>query len=331
MYQSDLKFVTTTVVAVFTESETLRLLTFILAFTALFLCNSATQAQILPSAVGEWEAKAGFRALERPLTDETNRVIFFDTPTGATLLDSNTLTDLNIGVGPDISFSTLREDGLDYEIRFLFTQLERNTLTQADSISSPFFTGLTFREVDGKYTSDVFSIELNQKRMFSDYLRLLHGLRFVNIDERLAFDATGEILTVPFSASSISRAKNPMLIYQVGGESRINLAPGLSIDGYFKAGVANNFSSQRTTQANVLVPGSVVTRGSENELGFVSDFGVKFDFEIVENFMSFYGGYDGMYVNSFAPAPANVNVDQAVINDFDLWLHGITFGFSIRR
>ena len=107
--------------------------------------------------------------------------------------------------------------------------------------------------------------------------------------------------------------------------------PGLDLEGYFKAGVFNNFSSQSTTQTFSLVPGGTVLSGSENELGFVSDFGAKFHFNVVENFMSIYAGYDGMYVNSFAPAPANVNVPSEVINDFDFWLHGITLGLKVVR
>ncbi|MEE2642278.1 MAG: hypothetical protein VX768_16730 [Planctomycetota bacterium] len=309
----------------------MRLLNSFLAIAAIFLGSASAQAQILPRAVGQWEATAGVRALQRPVTDQTNQVVFFDTPTGATLLDSDTLTDLNIGLGTDISFSSQREDGLNYEIRFFFTTFERNTFNQGDSISSPFFNGVTLREVDGNYTSEMFSIELNQKRIFSPYLRLLHGIRFMNIDEQLTFNSRGQILLFPFSADSVTRARNPMLGYQIGGESTICLVPGVDVDTYFKCGVYNNFTSQETVQTNSLIPGSSVLGGSENELGFVSDFGIKFQFHIVENFMSFYGGYDGMYVNSFAAAPTNVNLDNAVVNDLDFWLHGITFGVSIQR
>ena len=74
-------------------------------------------------------------------------------------------------------------------------------------------------------------------------------------------------------------------------------------------------------------------------MGFVSDFGVKFQFQIVENFMSFYGGYDGMFVNSFAPAPMNTlsgitdpdDLPTGMVNDMNFWLHGITFGIAIKR
>ena len=294
------------------------------------LGTATAQAQLLPQAIGQWEATAGFRALERP-SDDANSVVFFDTPTGATLLDSDTLTDLNIGLGPDIAFSSTRDDGLEYEIRFFFTTFERNTLTQADSISSPFFTGITFREVNGNYTSDMFNVEFNQKRIFNPYIRLLHGIRFLNIDEQLTFDSTGVVGIFPFSATSVTQAKNPMLGYQVGGESRITIVPGLDLDGYFKAGVFNNFASQETVQTNSLLAGRTVVGGTENELGFVSDFGCKFHLNVVENFMSFYAGYDGMYVNSFAAAPANVNIASGAINDLDFWLHGVTFGVKITR
>lgn len=322
----------TTVVAVFTESETLRLQTLLIAFTALFLGSATVQAQILPRAIGQWEATASFRALERPNPQTANTVIFRDTPTGATLLDSNTLVDLNVGLGTDIAFSTTREDGLDYEIRFFLSSFERTTLTQADSISSPFFTGLRPREVNGRYTSDLFNIELNQKRLISPYLRIMHGLRYFHVEEELTFDSTGSILLTPFNAKSNTIAKNPMLGYQIGGESRVAIVPGIDVDGYFKCGVYNNFSSQQTVQFIDLLPGSsTVTSGTENELAFVSDFGIRFHLNIVDNFMSMYAGYDGMYVNSFAAAPANVALDSTVVNDLDFWLHGITFGFMITR
>ena len=290
----------------------------------------------MPRAIGEWEATAAFRALDRPNPQETNVVIFREEGSGATLLDSNTLVDLNIGLGPDIAFSTTREDGLDYELRFFFTNFSRSTLTQADSITSPFFTGgvLTTREVNGSYTSDMFNIELNQKRIFNQYVRLLHGIRFMHIEEELEFLSTGVLTAAPatgFTASSVSRAKNPMLGYQLGGESRIVLVPGMDMEGYFKCGIYNNFSNQSTSQSVNLLPGTVVSSGSENELGLVSDFGVKFHLNVVDNFMSIFAGYDGMYVNSFAAAPANVNLSNSVVNDLDFWLHGITFGLKVVR
>lgn len=313
----------------------MRLLKSLMAFAALCLGSVTTQAQILPQAIGEWEATAAFRALDRPSVQSGNTVVFSNTATGATLLDSDTLTDVNIGLGPDIAFSTRREDGLDYELRFFFSSFERNTLTQAASISSPFFTGLNPSEINGNYSSDVFSIELNQKRIFNPYLRLLHGIRFVNVEEQLTFNSTGilgaGILQIPFSTNSRTRAKNPMLGYQLGAESRVTLVPGLDVTGYFKGGVYNNFSSQSTIFTVNPFPVSSTFAGSENELAFVSDFGARFHFNIVENFMSVFAGYDGMYVNSFAPAPANVNRGSGVVNDFDFWLHGVTFGIQVIR
>ncbi len=74
----------------------MRLLNSLLAIAALFLGTATAQAQLLPRAVGQWEATAGFRALERPVTDQLNQVVFFNTGTGAILLDSNTLTDTSM-------------------------------------------------------------------------------------------------------------------------------------------------------------------------------------------------------------------------------------------
>lgn len=318
------------------ESETLRLSKSLLTIIALFAGflsagNSPLNAQFLSPAVGQWETNVSFRALDRPRVDDNNFAVLQDGATGATLLDSNTLTDVNIGLGTDISFSSLRENGLDYEIRFFFNSFQRETLSQANNITSPFFTGLSFSEVNGQYRSDVFNIELNQKRIFNEYARLLHGVRFLYTDEELKFEGEGQILLFDFIGTTTTRTKNPMLGYHVGVESRVTVVPGLDIDSYFKAGVFSNFASQSTTQTNTLLPGGLSTGGEETVLGFASDFGIKFQFNVVENFLSFYGGYDGMYVNSFAPAPANVNLGSGVVNDFDYWLHGIVFGMSVRR
>lgn len=312
----------------------MRLLNSLLAIAALFVCTAGVQAQILPRPIGKWEATAGFRALMRPKSTQTNTAIFTDTATGATLLDSDTLTELNLGAGPDISFSSTREDGLDYELRFLFNTFDRETLTQAADISSPFFvptTGLSVQRVEGRYSSDMFSVELNQKRILGSYVRVLHGIRFLNIEENLNFDSTGSVLGVPLTSSSATRARNPMLGYQIGAESRVAVVPGLDVAGYFKAGGYNNWSDQRTVQFNNLAPGSVVTRGSESTVAFASDFGMRFQFHIVDDFMSAYFGYDGMYVNNFAAAPTNVSVSSAIDNNDSFWLHGVTFGITIVR
>jgi len=318
------------------ESETLRLSKSLLTIIALFAGflsagTSPLNAQFLSPAVGQWETNVGFRALDRPRVDDVNFAVLQDGNTGATLLDANTLTDVNIGLGTDISFSSLRENGLDYEVRFFFNSFDRETTTQANNITSPFFSGISFTDVNGRYKSDVFNIELNQKRVFSEYARFLHGVRFLYTDEELKFEGEGQILLLDFIGTTTTRTKNPMLGYHLGIESRIAVVPGLDIDSYFKAGVFSNFASQSTTQTNSLLPGGISTSGQESVIGFASDFGIKFQFNVVENFLSFYGGYDGMYVNSFAPAPANVNLPSGVINDFDYWLHGIVFGMSVRR
>ncbi|MEC9093318.1 MAG: hypothetical protein VX438_11465 [Planctomycetota bacterium] len=269
----------------------MRFLKLILAIAVLVLGNANAQAQILPRAVGQWEARAGFRALERPATDQENSPIFLNAETGATLLDSHTLTDLNIGVGPDFSFSMLREDGLDYEIRFFFNTFNRNTTTRSDFIGNSFddFTapdaGPFPNEIFGDYTSDLVNIELNQKRIFNPYVRLLHGVRFLNIAEKLSFSSSGSVgggLLLPpiaFSSLDVTETKNPMLGYQIGVESKITLIPGLDLDAYFKAGLYNNFASREsvsTTTAGfpgqgALFSDSNVISTSDNVMGFDRD------------------------------------------------------------
>lgn len=311
----------------------MRLLQSLLTFAALFagiLIANPLNAQLLSPPVGQWEVQAGFRALDRPDFDGVNSPIFIDGGTGATLLDVKTATDLNIGLGPDISFSSLRENGLDYEVRFFFSNFERTTLTQGDDITSSFFPGTSFREVNGRYESDMFNIELNQKRIFNPYVRLLHGVRFFHIQEEFRFDGEG-LLIVPFTGSNVTKAKNPMLGYHFGAESSVAVIPGLDVDTYFKMGLFSNFASQSSTVTNSFATAATITSGSEAQAAFVSDFGIKFHFNVVENFMSFYGGYDGMYVTGYAPAPANVGVASGAVNDMDFWLHGIVFGMAIRR
>ena len=318
------------------ESETLRLLYSFMTLSLILLGNTSADAQFFSPAIGQWEATASFRALDRPTLTDVNQPIFTAEGSGATLLDSNTATDLNVGLGPDISFVSQRENGLDYEIRFFFSNFNRNTLAQDDSIISPFFDGISFRQVEGTYQSDMVNIELNQKRLLNENIRLLLGIRYFHMEEKFAFDGQGFVNdpvfgSVAFNGNNTTTTKNPMLGYHIGAETKHTIVPGVDIGTYVKTGLFNNFASQLTTQTNSFFPVGTIMGGSENRLAFVSDFGVKFHFVIAEDFMSFFGGYDGMFVDGFAPAPANVNRVNSINNGYEFWVHGITFGFQVTR
>jgi hypothetical protein len=315
----------------------LKKLTIIAAALFVLGLGQSVSAQYLTLQNGQQEPNQrfefSFRAIDRPNNRDPN-AIATNQNNGRTVLRTDTATDLGGGIGPELGYIFSTEPGCKYEIRGFFTQWDVENNRQGN-LASPLLPGLSFNTFNTSYESTMFSLEFNQRRDITPGITTIAGIRYLSLEESIDFNGAGTVVvppgfTLPISVTNNTESKNPLIGFQVGGETRYYLTQGIHLDGYAKVGLYNN-NATRTNTVGTSRTRSVQTNGSNNDATWMSEYALRLHYDLILDHMSMFMGYEGMYLSGVAIAPRQVNIASGISDNENLVFNGMTIGISLRR
>ncbi len=279
---------------------------------------------------GLWSASASALFLVR--NDPAASVLAFNTNNPAERLDAS---DFNFGVhtGYEMALNRrvgsrgsveLRYFGLDHWRATFDGQTTPNELLQFNAAVPVFTTSGT--GVTADYGSKLHNAEFNIGRYYGDYVRLLTGFRYLELDERGS--ALLQNAQVPFGY--VDSTRNRLYGAQLGAQGWLICRDGFSWDVIGKAGIYGNqaaHSASVTTNAATL---NAVGGGSRT--AFVGEIGTNGAYCLTDH-LSLRGGYRLLWVDGVALVS-----DQLASSDFftgdgfngsgNVFYHGATAGLE---
>ncbi len=167
------------------------------------------------------------------------------------------------------------------------------------------------------YNSELHSGEVNFRRHWVGIRpwyqgSFLAGVRYIDLDERLGFSATGSndnTFTFSqlrfFNFDTITR--NQLTGFQVGGDIWIAVAPGLYIGGESKGGVyGNHHEVQADVVANSIPGGSAKEFMQDGQTAYVTELSASVIYRLTYSW-SVKASYNLLYIDNVALAPENMN------------------------
>jgi hypothetical protein len=157
------------------------------------------------------------------------------------------------------------------------------------------------------YTSELDSAEFNLRRQWNQWLTLMGGMRWVNLNEVMNTNIGG-------AANHRIDVDNQLWGFQLGADTYLWSRGRFSLEGYGKVGIYANNSDARTTTAGLGALPVIVA--SENDAAFVGDLGFTGVYDISDRW-SVRGGYQFLWIDGVALAPEqldNMNVLTGVAN-----------------
>lgn len=258
---------------------------------------------------------------------------------------SNTAIPIIAGAPPINS----RDVGFDYETGPMFTLIRHGifqscwdfeatyfgidsyTGTRTSANATTLFTtpNINFgpTPVRTRYDSEFDSAEFNLRRQWNNWVTLLGGFRWINMNETLNTDIGG-------AANHRIDVDNQLYGFQLGADTFLWSRGRFSLEAYGKAGVYGNNSDARTTTAGI--GGAVPTfAASQNRAAFVGDLGLTGVYDI-NNRWSLRGGYQMLWLDGVALAPdqldnMNVTTGAATVDvGSTAFYHGVNLAAEFR-
>jgi hypothetical protein len=245
------------------------------------------------------------------------------TPGGTVLLDANQF-DFDTQTGWDIYLARDRVFG-DWGIEANYFSVD-GWNASTEPVTSPggavvqFVTPLGNTQVpatlSASYASQLYSVEINARRPLLDWLTLLLGYRFLELDESglsIAQDVGPGLNLATYSIKS----QNSLSGFQVGLDSQIPVGQRLTLQGIGKVGIYGNRASNNIY---IYQSDSPETFGSETMLGhtaFVGELDFAATYAVTDQ-LSVRGGYQLLWLEGVALAS-----NQVAVSDPDHGISGI--------
>jgi hypothetical protein len=292
----------------------------VVASAILFLsCCSAVWAQWPVQTYGTrpvWELEIGTRILDRPGTEQ-NLPLVTDAVTLQTLFNAEQASDLQVSAGIDWRFQKMTNYDMSWEIRGYFNQWDTTESRTGDLVASGFTpAGLpqnsTLSQFDYGYESDLFDIELNFKRACLPGVTLMIGPRFMTLNETVVVDSnfTNPLVADFLQVQTNADVVNTLAGLGIGAEFRKPLMRDLFVVAAIRGGVFNNVARSRITAAQTLFgfPNGETTfiDDSLTNVAGVGELSVRLHYDISPGTISIYTGYEAMWLDGVAVAPAQV-------------------------
>ena len=260
-------------------------------------------------------------ALQRSTT--RGQPLLVDGP-GTTLLDSQNM-NFPVAFGPKVSAICHNECGWDLEVAYF----------QVDGFSTAATVpGLNYMVIDvnpattvvndaqARYTSALYSGEVNVRRQWTDWLTLSAGYRMVELDERYSVEGA---YASPLNISAI----NHLYGFQLGAEAEVyNMGGPLLISGLCKAGIYDNFANQSISQAASLT-------AQREQAAFLGEVGIVATYALTKR-LAFRASYEAMWLTGVALAPEQLGATDfaqgtaTVDTNGGAFYHGGGLGFEYR-
>jgi hypothetical protein len=260
------------------------------------------------SGCPNWTVSAGAVFLQR----EAGGAVFLQTP-GTTF----SAPDVGFQAGARVSLVKHRECGLDYEFAYMgfgssagfdFTAGSLNGVQQVPNGSqiefqTPLLIGADAILLSG-LQSNFNSIEVNVRENVTEYLTLLAGFRWINLNERFSY-----LFTIPPLASIVgsTQADNNLLGFQVGADGVLYDMGRFRFDGIAKAGIYGNLAQNQSAIVGIPVPGALAFSHDTTDLAFEADARIGGTYFLTDRF-AVRGGYQVMWLEGVALAAEQIAV-----------------------
>lgn len=163
-----------------------------------------------------------------------------------------------------------------------------------------------------EYRSRLYSGEINLRRPRNEWLTLLAGIRYVELDEHYTATGlgTGEVVDL---VQVSDQTANHLTGFQVGADGLLYQNGRWTLEGITKAGIYYNHAKQSAYQWEAATSEFYSGEASHNVAAFVGELGLTGKCQVTEH-MSLRLGYQLMWLDGVATAPAQVTANDFGIN-----------------
>ncbi len=158
--------------------------------------------------------------------------------------------------------------------------------------------------VSGSYQSRLYSVELNARRQLRDWLQILVGFRYLDLDEEGLSILRDTGPGINFSHTRVT-ADNQMWGFQLGADARLWSWEQLSIELAGKAGIYSNDASNHMTHTQTVTPTVYTAAAKRNNTAFEGEMGLTACYQLNRNW-AFRTGYQVLWIEGVALAPDQV-------------------------
>ena len=294
-------------------------LTFLSTFVACFSMISAITAQEC-NCGPRWTAS--FDSVFMTRSSAAPQPLVGNAPGGgATLYDAH---DFNFDnqIAPRFTLRRHGKCGTDLEILYLNVNSIEASASVDTSFSGPNAgsilvgdgdVGLTTSptlDPDLYYSSQLNSLEINCRHRTSEWVTLIAGFRWIEMDETYDWISNGQ-----FGDFGRVHTDNDLYGFQVGSEVDIWSYCRFDVEGYTKVGIYAN-ESNLTYKAQVAGP-DLARTAEGNRTSFVGESALTGTFNFKEN-LSLRMGYQGTFLNGIAAATDQMSTTDSstsAVND----------------
>ena len=192
---------------------------------------------------------------------------------------------------------------------------------------------LEVADATARYTSALYSGELNARHPCTDWLTLLAGFRMVELDEHYQAVATGVKTPVPVTLNV--NAYNHLYGFQLGADAEVyNMGGPVRINALCKAGIYDNFARQNIRRVETgFTDESLSAR--RDQATFLGEAAVVATYALTKR-LAFRASYGAMWLVDVALAPeqlsaTNFATSTATVDTAGgVFYHGGGLGFDYR-
>lgn len=278
----------------------------------------------------QWSAAANALFLFR--NDPASSVLAFNTNNPNERLDAS---DFNFGMHTGYELALQRRVGSNGSVELSYFGLDHwrstfdgqttpNELLQFNAAVPVYAASGT--GVTADYGSKLHSAEFNVGRYYGEFIRLLTGFRYLELDER----GSASLLNAQVPFSYVDTTRNRLYGGQLGAQGWLICRDRFSLDVVGKAGIYSNAAAQDSSVTTGVA--TLNANGRGNRTAFVGEIGTNGAWCLTDH-LSLRGGYRLLWIDGVALAS-----DQLASTDFftgtgfngsgNAFYHGATAGFE---
>lgn len=181
--------------------------------------------------------------------------------------------------------------------------------------------------ITASYSSELQNAEINFRHLFSDWLEVLAGFRYVELNER----GSGSLVNADVPFSYLAATRNRLYGAQLGAQALLWNGDLFRLDIDSKAGIfGNDAIHSALVKTNVA---ALPAGGGKSQTSFVGEIGVNGATHITEN-LALRGGYrllwiDGVALASDQLAATNFFTGTGITGSGDVFYHGAFAGLEL--
>lgn len=238
--------------------------------------------------------------------------------TGSHLVDPITAGDLNFPVGYGYKLSAIRHNdcGLDLEVGyFQIDGFDARASAPGLSLLVTDVNGTGFVVYDGeaRYTSAIYSGEVNVRKECCDCITFLAGFRMLQLNEH--YRGAGETLVdnqLEWSTASVAtNTFNHLYGFQLGAEGPLyDMGGSLVVNAFCKAGIYDDVAHQDYRRMITESGGTIFVdqsfQGGRDQAAFVGEAGLVLTYAVTKH-LAFRGSAEAMWLTDVALAPDQIS------------------------